>query len=334
MIDHQASINLGKFSTLTSSGAVTLNNQTKTLLNTWSEASTDLDNNKLGVLSVGLAVNTVKNHAESILDGTIQSNPGSTTILPDVSITNTVVYPSLFFDTFGSREQVKTFLSNPANAVGALSSVSGTLMQNGFNSFATVKNKGKATKTKTVETVEKQDSGSNLALAISVNYSQVDNRASSSLNGTISARNLTISNTVDNSFVLGAGMLHQDFGLDRIFSGFVSGKGFFGEGYGDSKRTKEGWSKALQEFLSWGNVGKNGIGASLQLLEISNQATSTIGKGAKITLTGLLKITNKQAKSGVTNSAGTTKGANELVSLAVGGGSSENFGLTGSVSVT
>ncbi|NBU77236.1 MAG: hypothetical protein EBS30_18800, partial [Planctomycetes bacterium] len=242
VIDHQARVSLGKDSTLDSSGAVTLNNLTKTLLNTWSEASTDLDNNKLGVLSVGLAVNTVSNHAESSLQGTIQPPDGSTT-QPDVSITNTVAYPSLFFDTFGNANQRITFIANPANAVGALSSFSGTLMQNGFNSFATVKNKGKTTSylDKDKKPQDGQQAGNKSAFAISVNYGQVDNRATTSLNGKISARNLTISNIVDNSFVLGAGMLHQDFGLDRIFSGFIGGEGsFFGGGKG-SKRVAEGW---------------------------------------------------------------------------------------------
>jgi hypothetical protein len=330
VIDHQASISLGKSSTLTSSGTVTLNNQTKTLLNTWSEASTDLDNNKKGVLSVGVAVNTVTNHAKSTLEGTIQPRAGSTT-LPNVSITNIVAYPSLFFDTFGNGDQAKKFFSNPANAVGALSSISGTLMQNGFNSFATIKNKGKATKSKADGS---QETGSNLAVAISVNYSQVDNLATTSLNGTIRALNLTITNTVDNSLVLGAGMLHQDFGLDRVFSGFIGGKASFFGGTKGSKRVAEDWGAAFQEFLSWGNVGKNGIGASLQLLELGNQATLTIGSNANIALTGSLTASNKQAISGVKNSADTTQGANELVSLVVGGGSSENFGLTGSVTVT
>ncbi|MEI7951432.1 MAG: hypothetical protein WCH37_01960, partial [Synechococcaceae cyanobacterium ELA182] len=341
IVTHTAKVTLGAGAILTSSGQIAISNTTKTLLNTWSEASTDLDNNTLGVLSVGVAVNTVDNTAESDLKGTIQAAEGSA--LPDVKITNTIDYPSLFFDTFGSREKIGKFFSNPANAVGTISNVSGTLMQNGFNSFATIKNKGKASKVGK----DQQDAGTSLAVAISVNYSQVTNTARTILAGAIKANNLSHASVVDNSLVLGAGMLHQDFGLDRLFSGFLGATSenadrtnrwnrfWNNTKTGQSKRDKEGWGAAWQEFLSWGNVGKNGIGASLQLLQIANTAKLEIKGSANIRLSGKLSATNNQNPLELKeNGTDQKNGTNQLVSLAVGGGSSENFGLTGSVSVT
>ncbi|MEB3331806.1 MAG: DUF4347 domain-containing protein, partial [Synechococcaceae cyanobacterium] len=344
LVDHTAKVSLGEKASLRSDSKVTIDNQIKTLPSTWAEASTDLDNNKLGVLSVGLAINTINNKAETELKGSIDAAAGannpSGTIKPDVEIKNVVAYPSLFFSTFGSGAQLAKYFSNPAKIVSTLSGASGALMQNSINTFATVKNKGKLSSFKD----DNRQAGTNFAAAISLSISAISNVARASIPEraalpgqglpAINANHFTVTNKVDNSLVLGAGMLHIDIGIDRIFSGFVGDKGSPFGGAKGPKLKAEGWSAAFQEFLSWGNVGKNGIGASLQLLDISNEATLHIGANAKLNLSGKLGVTNLQGESGVQNSAKTTQGANQLVSLAVGGGSSENFGLTGSVTVT
>ena len=321
LVDHIAKINLGAKSTLTSLNKIDLNTNISTDLKTWSEASTDVANNKKGVLSIALATNKITNTSEINTKGGIKS-------LNDISIKNEILYPSIFYNAFGSGEKIVNFFGkDPTKLVGTISSVSGALLGNSLNSYATVKNKGKETKINDVKDdkqnkVTIQSQGTILAGAITVNYSEIKNSAQSNMDGEISAKNLSVSNIIDNSLILGAGNLHFDFGFDSSYKAWKA----------------EGGVNKIKEYLSWGNVGKNGIGATLQLLDIKNDAKANISKNANINITGKLSILNKQGESPnkekILNAKNQEISTNQLVSLAVGGGSSENFGLTGSVSVT
>ena len=312
LADHIAKINLGAKSNLTSLNKIDLNTNISTDLKTWSEASTDVANNKKGVLSIALTTNKITNTSEINTKGSIKS-------LNDISIKNEILYPSIFYNAFGSGKKIQDFFGkDPTKTVGTISSVSGALLGNSLNSYATVKNKGKETKI----TEDNQSQGTNFAGAITVNYSEIKNSAQSNMDGEISAKNLSVSNIIDNSLILGAGNLHLDFGFDSSYKAW---------------NAKGGVNK-IKEYLSWGNVGKNGIGATLQLLDIRNDAKANISKIANINITGKLSILNKQGESPnkekILNAKNQEISTNQLVSLAVGGGSSENFGLTGSVSIT
>lgn len=222
-----------------------------------------------------------------------------------ITINNSVTYPNKFLSTFGSSSLIEKWISNPANAVAALSGFSGVIIKNGFNSYATVKNKSKVLNFK-----DSKQEGSDFSFAASINDAQIKTVSQANISGSVYAQSFNSTNVNTLNSVLGAADLHIDIGIDRAFKIGIGKVGESGDFFKKNNKLT-----SLKEFLQWGNVGKNGLGAVVNVESPTNIAQTHLKATANLRLSGA--FTNTATQTG------------PVVHVITASGSSNNIGIQG-----
>ncbi|MFM9110290.1 MAG: hypothetical protein ACKOPN_06810, partial [Prochlorococcaceae cyanobacterium] len=329
-VDHLARVSLGDTSRLSSGGAVEIGTTSDTLLRTVAKATTSLDTQRQGVFTLAGAWNTVVKRAETELAGLIQPLPAQPQRAPSLTVTNAATLPVATFDSFGSVDKLAAIKHGLTRVPGAIGGVLGALTARDFSSLASVVNKNKPTapaQPASPETGQPTPArGAALIGAIGINTTTFDTKASTLIRGNVQAGAMAVTNQTGNNLVLGAGMLKMQLGLGSILSGFVGGS--LGPWATDRLAAAATFAAATAESLKEGTSGKNSLGATLQLLEINSRATTTIESPAVLHLSGELSLINQQGRSL------DGQETDQIATLAVASGVSENLGLSGSVSLT
>ncbi|MEB3254749.1 MAG: DUF4347 domain-containing protein, partial [Synechococcaceae cyanobacterium] len=170
------------------------------------------------------------------------------------------------------------------------------------------------------EESKKEGSGADLALALSLNVSELTSLARNTIAGTIEANDLDLTAKTSLDNVVGAGNIWLDIGLDAISQSFIPGyAGGNEKTFTKTGLQENGWASTIGNFISLGNIGKNGVGAAITVLLPTTEASNTIQSGARLLLSGSLTATARQ--DGLT------------LSIVVGTGESEQFGLSGGIQV-
>ena len=310
IVNHDALVTVGPLAEVTSARAIDLKTSIKQSYRTISESQTGKGSSAFA-LSMAGSITVMNNTAQTLLQGSMNAGDG------DLKIGNKIDYPNSFKSSFGDQNAIAKYFSSPRNITSIVSNATGALISAGFNSWSTLKNKGKdlAAQTGTDGTVSKKE-GTDVAIAVTLNLNVITNKVKTLIDTKyrIFAKGLTAANVLTADLVLGAGNIHQDVGVDSAVRGFVNTK-FTGA----SSFSKGGISGGLKEFIQWGNVGKNGIGAVINVYTPTNTVQTDIKKGT-LSLTG--DLINSSTMAGKT------------VTLVVGAGAANNLGITGALSLT
>jgi hypothetical protein len=312
IINHNAitEINGQIRTTSTGHGNVTIDNKIAESFSAYADAATNKDGGSSGNVQaavIALAYNQISNTSKTII-GVNGSLGSDQSMMGDIAINNLITYPNRFIEGFGSQSKINEWYANPSNAVKSISGLSGVLIQNGFNSFATVKNKSKDYGTKK----DKQE-GSDLACALAMDFNIIDNSAQTDFAGKAYGNRLSISNGNSIDYTLGAGDIHIDLGVDSLFKIALPN---------NNKKTefKEKGASSFKNFVQYGNVAKNGFGAALNIELSSNKAQTTLMRTAQIKLLGSMNTQSWQN--------------GKSVHIITATGSSNNYGVQGGVDIT
>jgi len=287
-------------------------------------ASAETEQAAAAAISVAFGLNKLSNTANNIISGSIQS--GSS-----VSVHSGVNYLNHFAEneSFGDTAKLKKWLL-PTSLDGALtlqedlSDVTGLLVGAGFNTYSTVQIHGKT------EGENDKPTNSEVGVGIGINVSLLTNRAINTINGSITASGLTTNAAVTIDYVRGSGQIHFDPSPETLYGVYQDGKetpespapstpsaNTNTPATPATPAAKSSKSSISKDILDFGNVAKNGLGASISVITPINTSRNIFSETSVISLSGALRTTASQA--------------GQSVGVVVGSGSSQNLGFNGGI---